>query len=248
MSRAERDWFRDWFGAEYLDLYPHRDDAEATRAVSLFRDRSGVEPGSLVLDLASGAGRHLAPLEAAGYRPVGLDLSGALLGHARAALGPVRLVQADMRALPFRDAAFGGVASFFTSFGYFSDEADDRRVMTEVRRVLRPGGTFMLDFLNASRVRADLIPDDERRISGRHVRQQRRIERGRVIKRIEISSPDGEATRVFHESVRLYEPDELQSGLEEAGLEPVRRFGDYGGGAFDRSSPRLIIVGRRTAS
>ena len=248
MSGQESDWFRDWFGDEYLELYPHRDEAEASREVELFRDTSDVAPGSVVLDLASGAGRHLAPLQSAGYVPVGLDLSWPLLSRARSMDGEARLVRADMRELPFRDAAFAGVASFFTSFGYFSDGSDDRRVMAEVRRVLRPGGTFILDFLNASRVRADLVPEDERRISGRHVRQQRRIEGGRVIKRIEITSPDSEEPRIFHESVRLYDPGELHSRLEEAGLEPKRRFGDYEGAGFDASSPRLIVLGRRAES
>ena len=28
-------WFRDWFGNEYLALYPHRDRAEARQAVEL---------------------------------------------------------------------------------------------------------------------------------------------------------------------------------------------------------------------
>lgn len=245
MSGTERDWFRDWFGAEYLELYPHRDEAEAVRAVDLFRDVSDLEPGSLVLDLASGAGRHLAPFREGGFEPVGLDLSWPLLSRARSLDGETSLVQADMRELPFRDAAFAGVGSFFTSFGYFSDESDDARVMAEVRRVLRPGGTFVLDFLNAHRVRADLVAEDERHISGRHVRQQRRIEQGRVIKRIEITSAGCDEVRVFHESVRLYEPSELESRLEQAGLQPGRHFGDYDGEAFDASSPRLIIVGRR---
>ena len=247
MTGTEKDWFRDWFGTEYLELYPHRDEAEAVRAVELFRRASDVAPDSLILDLASGAGRHLAPFEAVGFAPVGLDLSWPLLSRARSLDGDARLVRADMRELPFRDAAYAGVGSFFTSFGYFADESDDHRVMTEVRRVLRPGGTFMLDFLNASRVRADLVPEDERHVSGRLVRQQRRIEQGRVIKRIEIANPEADEPRVFHESVRLYESTELQSRLEAAGLLPDRSFGDYDGAEFDVSSPRLIILGHRAA-
>jgi hypothetical protein len=29
------EWFEEWFGEEYLRLYPHRDDRDAERAVSL---------------------------------------------------------------------------------------------------------------------------------------------------------------------------------------------------------------------
>lgn len=242
---SDVEWFRDWFGTEYLELYPHRDEEEAARAVALFRRTAHLPAGSPVLDLASGAGRHLGPLGRAGAWPVGLDLSWPLLVRARSMDPIVPLVRADMRWLPFRDASFAAVGSFFTSFGYFSDERDDLRVMDEVRRVLRPGGTFMLDFLNAERVRSGLVHEDEREISGRRVKQKRRIEAGRVVKRIEISGPEGGTPRVFHESVRLYEPEELHGRLLGAGLSPERRYGDYGGQDFDAESPRLIIVGRR---
>ena len=29
------EWFEEWFGEEYLRLYPHRDDTEAEQAVDL---------------------------------------------------------------------------------------------------------------------------------------------------------------------------------------------------------------------
>ena len=68
MTRAAdatpRDWFRAWFGDEYLAIYPHRDIEEARRAVRLYLDRVPPSPGS-VLDLACGAGRHLRELLAA---------------------------------------------------------------------------------------------------------------------------------------------------------------------------------------
>jgi hypothetical protein len=115
--------------------------------------------------------------------------------------------------------------------------------MREVRRVLRPGGTFMLDFLNATRVRTDLVAEDEHTMSGRRVRQFRRIEAGRVIKRIEISHPASDEVRVFRESVRLYEPAELEAHLQASGLHPRQRLGDYGGGEYGDASPRLIILG-----
>ena len=52
-----------------------------------------------------------------------------------------------MRRLPFRDGAFEAVANLFTSFGYFFDEAQNRRVLGEIARVLRPGGAFLLDLM-----------------------------------------------------------------------------------------------------
>ena len=52
------EWFEEWFGEEYLQLYPHRDDAEAERAVALIADATGLTEGWRVLDVGCGAGRH----------------------------------------------------------------------------------------------------------------------------------------------------------------------------------------------
>ena len=61
------EWFEEWFGEEYLQLYPHRDAAEAERAVALIGERVGLRSaGWRVLDVACGAGRHARAFEEAG--------------------------------------------------------------------------------------------------------------------------------------------------------------------------------------
>lgn len=240
-----REWFRDWFGEEYLELYPHRDEAEAARAVRLYLEAA--PPAGLVLDLACGGGRHLRELADARVEAIGLDLSRVLLAEARRAVRGVPLVQADMRRLPFRDGAFGGVTSFFTSFGYFPSAAEDRSVIGGVRRVLRRGGTFMLDFFNADRVRETLVPRDERRIGERRVIQTREIVDDTVIKRIRVcDEATGGGERRFEERVRLYGATELGEMLEAEGLRVDGRYGDYAGGPFDAAAERLILVGVAT--
>lgn len=235
-------WYREWFGERYLELYPHRDEEEAEQGVALFLDLTGPARGARVLDLACGAGRHLRFLAEAGLRPVGLDLSRPLLRRAGEGWnGP--LARGDMRALPFHEEAFSAVVQFFTSFGYFGSREEDRRVLEEVRRVLRPGGAFLLDFLNAGRVRRELVPEDVREIDGRTVRQRRRIEEDTVVKEIEIDGPGEGDPETFHEQVRLYEPGELTSMLEDAGLRVRERRGDYRGASFDAAAPRLLLAG-----
>jgi SAM-dependent methyltransferase len=240
---SSREWFRNWFGEEYLELYPHRDEAEAGRAVRLYLKAMG-RPTGPVLDLACGAGRHLRELVDAQVDAVGLDLSGVLLAEARRASPTHRLVRADMRELPFEDGAFGGLTSFFTSFGYFRTREEDRRVVREVRRVLQVGGTFMLDFFNAARVRDELVPRDERRIGDRLVSQTREIVGDTVVKRIRIRRfPDEAPVREFEERVRLYDEEELRALLAEEGLATMEEFGNYGGDPYGPSAERLILVG-----
>lgn len=251
VSEAERheqdaDWYERWFGEEYLHLYPHRDREEARRAVRLVLDHFPAGEGSgRALDLACGAGRHLAELRTQGIEAFGLDLSFHLLARAREERLPV--LRADMRVLPFRRASLSLVTSFFTSFGYFDDPADDEEVLAEVQRVLEPGGTFALDYLNAGLVRADLQPRTERVVNGRRVTETRRlIEGGHVVeKEIEIRDPGQERPRVYHERVRLYDADELLELFARHGFAAVECFGDYHGGPLAPDCPRVIVLGRR---
>lgn len=166
------EWFEQWFGEEYLRAYPHRDDEDAERLVGLL-DRCGVcRAAERVLDLACGPGRHLTALVRSGASVVGLDLSRALLQAARRR-GAGTLVRGDMRRLPFRARAFDAVLNLFTSFGYFAADAEHEAVLAEVARVLRPGGRFVLDFLNAQDVRARLVAKDERRSGSTTIVQER---------------------------------------------------------------------------
>ncbi len=239
------DWYRRWFGEEYLALYPHRDEEEARKAVDLVI-RSLGRTGGPVLDLACGAGRHMREFGRRGITAVGLDLSSTLLREGKAADPNLMLAQGDMRYLPFADGSFHLVVNFFTSFGYFAEPEEDRRVLNEIRRVLRSGGRFMLDFLNADRVRRNLVSEDSRWVDGRLVTQTRRLEDdGRVVvKEIRLSATEaGEPASTFHERVRLYSPGELESLLRSAGLEPETTFGDYSGGPACPDCPRHILLG-----
>ena len=236
------EWFEHWFGEEYLDLYPHRDDRDAERAVALLAANGYVRPGQRVLDLACGAGRHAAALERSGARVIGLDLSLPLLLRAqRRAVAP--LVRGDMRRLPLRSAAFDVVVNLFTSFGYFERDEQHQAVLLEVARVLVSGGVFALDFLNATAVRSALVPRDEGTVGERRVVQERRLsDDGRFVQKTIHMTEEG---RSYMERVRLFERVELERMLTTAGLAPCAAYGNYDGAPHESWTPRLILVARR---
>jgi SAM-dependent methyltransferase len=235
------EWFREWFGEEYLALYPHRDSADAERLVVLLRRAVAWEPGWRVLDVACGPGRHARALEQAGASVTGIDLSATLLRRARQVTGAA-LVRADMRALPIRPGTMDLTVNLFTSFGYFADDAEHTSALAEMAATIRSGGWFVIDFLNAGTVRATLLPHAEGELGGQRVAITRKLtDGGRYVVK-EIRTTDG---RCFTERVRLFDQGDLETMMRAAGLDPVTRFGDYDGGALAADSPRVILLGRR---
>ncbi len=233
------EWFEEWFGDDYLRLYPHRDEADAERAVELVRRAVPWRPGLRVLDVGAGAGRHARALSAAGAWCVALDLSAALLRRAgQATAGP--LVRGDMRWLPFRSRSFDLAVNLFTSFGYFAHDAEHAAVVAGVARTLRPGGRLVLDFLNADTVRAAVAAADARADAPTVDVARRLSDDGRyVLKTIRVP-----ADRTYTERVRLLSPGELEAMFHQAGLVVERTFGDYDGTPLGPGTPRAILVGR----
>ncbi len=235
------EWFEEWFGEDYLRLYPHRDDAEAERAVALILDCVGFVPGWRVLDVACGAGRHARAFDVAGARCVGLDLSAALLRVARGVTG-APLVRADMRALPIRSAAMDLTVNLFTSFGYFDRDTEHAAALGQMVDTLRPEGWFVIDFLNAPAVRARLVPRETQRLDDAVVTVERSVSSdGRYI----CKTIRADTGREFSERVRLFGVDEIEAMLADAGVKTRDRFGDYDGAPLLPSSPRTIVLGQR---
>ena len=116
-------------------------------------DVADVRRGRRVLDAGCGNGVYLRTMRERGIDAVGCDLS---YGMLRAA-GGRRLVNADVRALPFGDDSFDAVLAPHMLY-HVSDRA---AAATELRRVLRPGGTLVAVTNGADHNRAlrDLVEE-----------------------------------------------------------------------------------------
>jgi SAM-dependent methyltransferase len=152
------------------------------------------------------------------------------------------LVRADMRRLPIRPGSVDLTVSLFTSFGYFERDEEHARALREMVETLGPGGWFVIDFLNASEVRSQLVPRERVAVQGGHVEVARSMSRdGRYVCKT-IVTPD---RRKFIERVRLFESPEITAMLRDAGIEVRHRFGDYDASPLESGSPRTILAGSR---
>ncbi len=121
-----------------------------SRKLDLALDLASPAPGSRVLEIGCARGQFTLPLARQGYAVVGYDLSPASveLARRRAAetgIANAKFVVGDAENLgAFPDDFFEVVFSFST-LRYVPDVS---RALTEIRRVLRPGGRAALDFPN----------------------------------------------------------------------------------------------------
>ena len=115
-----------------------------------FVARLGLEPGARVLDIACGTGNVTIPLARRGARAAGLDMMPHLLEEARARAAreglPIRFDEGFAETLPYPDGSFDVVVSMFGIM--FSPLP--ATVVSEMARVLRPGGRLALANWTAS--------------------------------------------------------------------------------------------------
>jgi len=236
MAPDDGPWFETAFGQDYLTVYARRNVAAAAADVATVVDALDLTAGERILDLACGAGRYSGLFAAEGLIVTGLDYSRDLLLTAAREVPDVRFVRGDMRSLPFADS-FDAVLMFFTSFGYFETDAEHRRVLDEVARVLRPGGRFLLDYVRRDDVIETLVPEGTEERDGYRIRCERRIttDGERVEKDVVLTRPDG-TSLAYTESVRLYGEDEMHGMLRDAGFTRT--------GRIESDPPRLLLTGR----
>ena len=243
------DWFEEWFDSPlYEKLYADRDEEEAARLIEFIEKILPLQKGDTILDLGCGRGRHSVTLSQKGYDVTGIDLSKRAIGRARERarslnLECIRFEVRDMRR-PLAER-FDAVFNLFTTFGYFDTDAENARVFDSVRQMLRPGGWYVFDYLNAARVRRSVRPFDEGTFHGIHYDIRRYIENNAVHKKIIFSGEQLDHDKEYTERVKLYELPWFREQLTKRGFEINRVYGDYRGNEFDPDkSDRLLIICR----
>jgi ubiquinone/menaquinone biosynthesis C-methylase UbiE len=111
-----------------------------TALADIVADASGAGPGSRVLDIACGTGALSRRLGQAGGSVTGIDLAPPMLAVARELSVGIAFMEGSADALPFPDDSFD-VVTCQQGLQFFPDRA---AAVTEMRRVLQPGGRAVI--------------------------------------------------------------------------------------------------------
>ncbi|MBI2267274.1 MAG: class I SAM-dependent methyltransferase [Armatimonadetes bacterium] len=203
---------------------------------------------SSLLDLCCGTGRHALEFARQGFQVTGVDRTEKYLEIARKQAHEeglsLELVKEDARSFS-RPNAFDGAINLFTSFGYFEDPEDDRRVLRNLHRSLKTGAPFVIDLMGKEILARVFKERDWLEEDGLIMLEERKLHKNwSWIENRWIILKNGER-KDFELSHRLYSAFELEQILKECGFEEISVYGDLAGAPYDHMAKRLVAVAHK---
>lgn len=241
---ADKAWYKDWFNSPfYHKLYFDRDENEAGTFIKKLADHLQPKPGSRMLDVACGKGRHSKILASMGFEVTGIDLSFDSIRIAKQyEKDNLSFFVHDMR-LPFWINYFDYAFNFFTSFGYFKTRREHDDAIRTISKSLRPGGTLVIDYLNVHYVEERLVHNEIKKIGDTNYDIHRWDDETHFYKKITVTDPSLEEPISCTEKVAKLSLGDLTDMVSYEGMQVKEVFGDYDLGHYDvRKTPRLIVV------
>jgi len=238
---AQKEWFTSWFNTPYYHiLYKHRDDTEAKTFMQNITKFLALKKEAHLLDLACGKGRHSVFLNALGYQVTGVDLSENSIYFAQKfENASLQFNVHDMRNSFVNQ--YDAIFNLFTSFGYFKEDAEDIKVLKNIKNGLQKNGIAVIDFLNVATVQSRLVKNELKTIEGIEFRIHKEIKNGFIIKEISFEA-DGKS-HTYVEKVKYIDVEKFEAYFKEVDLKIQHTFGDYQLSPFnEQTSNRLIYV------
>ena len=244
LSMSAVPWFKDWFNSPYYhQLYFQRDEAEAALFIDRLIDHLHPPAKAEMLDVACGKGRHSRYLAAKGFNVTGIDISEDSIKEAKEfERENLQFYLHDMR-LPFRLHYFDYAFNFFTSFGYFATRREHDNSIRTIAQSIKPGGTFVLDYLNVHYAEDHLVHRSEKKVDNVNYFITKWFDETHFYKKIVVEDEDTDMPVEYTEKVSKFSLGDFTDMFAYQGLQIQEVFGDYQFSDYDvKKSPRLLMI------
>jgi len=256
--QVDVNWWQELFDEVYLmtDARSVCDEKLTCQEVDFLVETLELDKSASILDLCGGHGRHSLELSRRGFKNVTvLDYSRYLidLGQERAKEEKLNTVfiQGDARNTDLPRQSFLFIIIMASSFGYFVNEDENKKILNEAFRLLMTKGTLLLDLPDRNyvlqnfkpfsyhKVNEDVIVSRERELGDDIIYSRETViskKRGRICDRTYCT--------------RLYSPERITDLMYSVGFSSTtcqRNFmnreaeGDYG-----CMTNRMIVTAKRT--
>jgi len=201
-----------------------------------------------ILDLCCGPGRISAELARTGYTVTGVDITESFLRTARDDAKyenlDIEYIKADSREFVKPDY-FDTIVNLYISFGYFTDQNDDLKVLKNVYTSLKKDGVFIIETLGKEIVSRDFIEAEWFERAGYTLlTEYEALDSWTFLKNRWILINDKKRMeKTFIQ--RLYSASELRTLLQEAGFNKIEIYGDWDESSYNHLANKLIIVCRK---
>lgn len=251
----EANWWQSFFDDDYASYGLAATPPDVLQStVDFLWTTLDLLPGGSVFDQCCGIGRLSLPIAQRGAYVIGVDQAATYVTATQCEADrlrlPCRYVRGDALefvASPACDAAF----NWFTSFGYWADDAINIRMLHRAFESLKPGGRFLMDYMNIPKVFEDFHTGTfERSAAPGHdgliilYENTPDFLTGMIESTWTLIRADGRRD-VRRVSTRMFLPNDLARMFRKAGFDDIRLYGWVDGSPLTRLSRRCIVFGRK---
>ncbi len=255
--KVDEDWWQYLFDEIYLltDARSINNEELSSREVDFLVETLHLDESAQILDMCGGHGRHALELSRRGFKNVTvLDYSSYLieLGKKKAKEEKLNTVfiKGDARNTGLPGRSFHFIVIMASSFGYFINEADNKKILDEAFRLLRLGGTLLLDLPDKEYLLQNFKSSSSHDVNEEiTVVREKELGNNIIYSRERVLSKRDGCIRDRTYCTHLYSPDQISAMLHSAGFSTITCLSNFmnraAEGDFGCMTNRMIVTAIR---